>query len=146
MKKKDEVATVRNSRTVQNANKRYPIKIGASHEQNQWIKYAFDRCGIECIKTWIAESGFVLDRKSNSVNYDGTRDYGICQMNSRYHKQFIFKNKKHGSFSQEFLDPYKQLDRCIGIWNDAMKKNRIKTTFYGYNVRNTKGVLNQIKF
>lgn len=63
-------------------------------------------------------------------------------MNSRYHASFIFANGKNGAYSKDFLDPYKQLDRCIGIWNDAANKGRLKTTFYAYNVRNTPGVVN----
>ncbi len=50
------------------------------------------------------------------------------------------------TFTDSFNDPYNQLDRCIGIWHDAIKKGRIKTTFYGYNVRNTAGVLKTMVF
>lgn len=121
-------------------------KNGASKEQNEWISYAFARCGIDCVTTWQAESGWVLDRKGNTANKDGSRDYGECQMNSRYHASFIFANGKNGAYSKDFLDPYKQLDRCIGIWNDAANKGRLKTTFYAYNVRNTPGVVNAFTF
>jgi len=118
-------------------------KNGASKEQNEWIKYAFSRCGLDCVTTWQAESGWVLERRGNTINANGTRDYGLCQMNSLYHSKWIFKNGKNGEFSEHFKNPYQQLDRCIGIWNDAKKRGRLKTTFYAYNVRNTKGVLNQ---
>lgn len=98
------------------------------------------------MKTWQAESGWILDRKGNSVNKDGTRDWGYCQMNSRYHAHWIFKNGKNGEFSDHFKNPQQQLDRCIGIWNDAKKRGRLKTTFYAYNVRDTKGVLQSLTF
>lgn len=126
------------------------------------------------MKTWQAESGWILDRKGNSVNKDGTRDFGICQQNSRYHAHWIFKhfervqelkkqmnrekNKEKRKqiqeeiekiqyiYSDSFLNPYQQLDRCIGIWNDAKKRGRLKTTFYAYNVRDTKGVLQSLTF
>lgn len=106
------------------------FKHGASDEQNAWIMYAFVRCGLDCVKTWEAESGWRKDIVSKA-NRNGSRDYGLCQVNSQYHSKFIK--------SPDFQDPYKQLDYCIGIWNDAMKKGRIKTTFYGYNVRNSVG-------
>lgn len=115
-------------------------KNGASKEQNEWIKYTFARCGIECVLTFEAESGWILDRKGNTMNKDGTRDFGACQMNSRYHAHWIFKNGKNEKegFSDHFKNPYQQLDRCIGIWNDAKKRRRLKTTFYAYNVINKK--------
>lgn len=104
-------------------------KKGASEEQQQWIAYAFARCGLECVLTFEAESGWVLTAK-NTKNKNGTFDQGLCQMNSQYHIAFIR--------SSAMQDPYKQLDRCIGIWKDAVKKGRLKTTFYAYNVINKK--------
>lgn len=113
-------------------------KKGASDEQNQWIRYAYDRCGADCVLTWEAESGWRKDITSKA-NSNGTRDHGLCQLNSQYHKKFIQ--------SEAFKDPYKQLDYCIGVWNDAVKKKRLKTTFYAYNVINKRpGVRDRIVF
>ena len=111
-------------------------KVGASDEQNAWIMYAYERCGIDCVRTFEAESGWRIDVVSKA-NRNGTRDHGACQLNSQYHKKFIN--------SPDFQDPYKQLDYCIGVWNDAIKKGRMKTTFYGYNVRNTTGPMRNIQ-
>ena len=113
------------------------LKNGASYEQQQWIDYAFARCGRDCIETWQAESGWVLDRVYRK-NSNGTRDFGLCQQNSQYHSKFIN--------SPAFKDPYKQLDYCIGIWDDAVKKKRLKTTFYAYSVRRTAGVQKTLSF
>jgi hypothetical protein len=106
-------------------------KIGASEEQNQWINYAYNRCGIDCVKTWEGESGWRLNIVSKP-NTNGTKDYSLCQLNSQYHWDFIN--------SEAIKDPYKVLDYCIAVWNDAKKKGRLKTTFYAYNVRNTPGI------
>jgi hypothetical protein len=124
---KAEPSTTPKKETPVMANKRQIRKKGASSEQNQWIQYAYERCGLDCVLTFEAESGWILLRESIKANRDGTRDFGVCQLNSRYHKKFIN--------SQDFQNPYKQLDYCIGVWNDAIKRGRIKTTFYGYNVR-----------
>lgn len=40
------------------------------------------------------------------------------------------------TFTADFLDSKKQLDRCIGIFQDAKKKGRLRTTFYAFNVIN----------
>ena len=113
------------------------MKRGASDEQQEWIDYAFARCGRDCVEAWQAESGWIMDRVSRK-NRNGTRDWGICQQNSQYHWEFIS--------SPAFKDPYKQLDYCIGIWNDAKKKGRLTTTFFAYNVRRTAGVQKSLQF
>jgi len=109
-------------------------KNGASKEQNEWIKYTFDRCGIECVLTFEAESGWVHQIPGNSVNKDGTRDHGLCQLNSKYHKGFLK--------SDAVKDPYKVLDYCIEVWKDAMKRPYAtscgKTPWCAYNVINVR--------
>jgi hypothetical protein len=70
---------------------------------------------------------FKIDRKSNQIWKNGYYDYWLCQLNYQYHKPFID--------SEDFKSWEKQTEYCISVWNDAVKKNRLKTTFYAYNVR-----------
>lgn len=70
---------------------------------------------------------WTANRKSNIVWANWYYDFGICQLNKKYHKDFIN--------SKEFQDPYKQVDYCFGVWQDAIKKWRLKTTFYAYRHR-----------
>lgn len=70
---------------------------------------------------------WTTNRKSNIIWANWYYDFGICQLNKKYHKDFIN--------SQEFQDPYKQVDYCFGVWQDAIKKWRLKTTFYAYRHR-----------
>lgn len=55
------------------------------------------------------------------------QSFGYCQLNKNWHADFIN--------SAEFQDEYKQIDYCLGVYNDAVSRGRIKTTFYGYNNR-----------
>lgn len=66
-------------------------------------------------------------RKSDIVGANGYSDFGLCQLNRQWHWKFID--------SPEFQDPFKQIDYCWGVYQDAINKDRIKTTFYGYNNR-----------
>jgi hypothetical protein len=111
-------------------------KIGASDEQNQWIMYAYNKAGRDFVLTIEGESGWRLNAKN--VNSNGSLDRGICQLNTIYHKAFIN--------SKSFQNPYKQLDYCIEVWDKSKKQGRLKTSFYAYNVRNTKGVLKQFEY
>lgn len=77
---------------------------------------------------------FRIDRKSLIIWSNGYSDYGLCQLNYQYHKKFID--------SPEFKDWEKQTNYCIGVRKDAVKKNRLSTTFYAYNTRNT--LLNRV--
>lgn len=70
---------------------------------------------------------WTANRKSNIIWANWYYDFGICQLNKKYHKSFIN--------SKEFEDPYKQVDYCFGVWQDAIKKWRLKTTFYAYRHR-----------
>lgn len=93
---------------------------------------------MDCVLTFEAESGWRMEAK-NTSNKDGTYDFSLCQLNSRYHKQFIL--------SSVSKNPYTMLDYCIGVWHDAKKKGRLKTTFYAYNVINRiPGVRNNFTF
>lgn len=61
------------------------------------------------------------ERKHPQPNKDGTRDWGFCGLNSRYHGKFIR--------SAEFKDPRKQLEYCYAIFKER------PTRFYGYYKR-----------
>lgn len=133
-------------KTSQIANKRQIIgmrKKGGSEEQQKWIQYAFARCGVECILTWEAESGWIHKRPGNKPNKNGTVDKGLCQLNSKYHSSFLK--------SKESNDPYKVLDYCVSVWKDAMKRPYAtscgKTPWCGYNVINVRpGVRDRFDF
>lgn len=78
----------------------------------------------DMLATWYAESGFTPSSISG-INSNGTRDYGICQLNSRYHTPFIE--------SPDFQDPYKQIDYCVSVYYDAVKKGRsLGSVWYGW--------------
>lgn len=57
-----------------------------------------------------------------------TNDHWLCQLNYRWHKDFIE--------SEDFRDPFIQANYCLWVRNDAIKKHRLSTTFYAYNHRN----------
>lgn len=156
------------------------FKHRASDEQNAWIMYAFVRCGLDCVKTWEAESGWVLQSIANpnkSGLLAGTRDMGACQLNWQFHFDFVFDLEKspllrglsateihsykasyrnnrpkyaklqkelnrllqEKAFSKSWYSWNAQVDYCISVWTDAKKRGIMKTTFYGYNVRNSVG-------
>ncbi len=81
----------------------------------------------DMVMTWIHESGFNPEAVSGK-NSNGTRDYGLCQLNSRYHWEFIN--------SEEFKDPIKQIDYCLSVYRDAVKKKRpLSKVWYGWASR-----------
>ena len=135
---KEEIVEEKKEEVVDDRPVTWVEKIGGGEEQQAVINYAYARCGEECVLTWEGESGWRKDIVSKA-NSNGTRDHGYCQLNSQYHKPFIN--------SEEFKDPYKQIDYCISVWNDAVKKGRLKTTFYAYNIINKRpGVRDRIIF
>jgi hypothetical protein len=92
------------------------------------IAYASERMldehRADLIATWWRESGFRPDAL-NTGNKNGTSDHGICQLNSAYHLPFIN--------SADFSDPYKQIDYCISVYHDALKKKRhLGSVWYGW--------------
>lgn len=105
------------------------------------VNYAYKKGGKDFLLTLEGENGlWKWDRRSGVVGSNGYYDYGICQLNGQWHAKFIFANGYNlkAGFSENFKDPYKQIDYCIGVWNDAIRKGKIKTTFYAYNVRHAK--------
>jgi hypothetical protein len=78
----------------------------------------------DILATWKQESNFNPEAL-NDKNSNGTFDSGACQLNSAYHSPFIA--------SAEFKDPYKQIDYCISVLEDATRKKRpIGKVWYGY--------------
>jgi hypothetical protein len=98
----------------------YYVKTTAGDDQNQYVKLASKISGnnLDFILTLEAENGlWTLDRMSPK-NKNGTRDYGLCQLNSQYHWNFIQ--------SADFRDAEKQLQYCYEVF-----KKR-PGAFYGY--------------
>ncbi len=90
--------------------------------------YQKSGCDKDIILTFLSENDSMwLRRPSGFKWFDGNHWYGICQMYYTWHKDFID--------SPEMDDPYLQMDRCIGIWNDAKARNRIWQTFHAYSFR-----------
>ena len=106
------------------------MKKGASPEQQEKIDYAFliSNNDKDFVYTLEAENGlWSTERSSIIVGANGYRDVGLCQLSRQWHSDFIN--------SPEFKDYKKQLEYCWGVYQDGVKRGRIKTTFYGYNKR-----------
>jgi hypothetical protein len=81
----------------------------------------------DMVMTWIHESG--LDPNIVSPpNTNGTRDHGFCQLNSQYHYKFIG--------TDAYNDPVQQVDYCLSVYKDAVKKGRaLGKVWYGWASR-----------
>jgi len=161
LKKKDEVATVRNSRTVQNANKRGIAgirKIGGSDEQARWAMQIYRECGndFDAVLMVEGESGFVLTKRSNKPNNNGTFDWGLFQFTERYRSHFLFDgygypdnsdtaiNKawrkfvrnggltRRPKFSKYFYDVNEQIKYGCYLWRNAKPKGYAVSPWYAY--------------
>lgn len=113
-------------------------------EYQDWVaSYGFDNCvkilGTEewkysCrnfILTLNAENGGWNIHATNSNN-NWTTDYGLCQLNDRYHSNFI----QSGSFE----DPYKQIDYCLEVRQDAKRKGTMPWYWYSARQKRDKGI------
>lgn len=60
-------------------------------------------------------------------NRNGTYDKGLCQFNSAYYS--------HLYELPEWNNPEWQINKCYDLYTYAILKGKIKTTFYGYNLR-----------
>lgn len=67
--------------------------------RQQAVQYAYDLWGIDFVVLIECEN---WNRNPNAVSK--TRDYGLCQLNYKYNKNFIN--------SEDFKDAFKQLDYC----------------------------------
>lgn len=68
---------------------------------------------------------FILDENGNKIVK--STDHGIPQLNTEYHMAFIQ--------SEDFEDPYKQIDYGIKLYLAYEKSGIIGERFYGYNYR-----------
>lgn len=92
-----------------------PQKIGASHEQNTLIAWAYDKWRDEkFIYLLEAEAGWRFD--AVGVNKDGSKDSGVCQINHYWHPEIVN--------NPNFQDKYWQLEQCYRLYSGGTK-------FYG---------------
>lgn len=99
-------------------------------ERNEWLSYMYEKSWYDkdMILTFLSENDNMwIDRPSNFTWFNWQRAYWICQLYYTYHKDFIE--------SEEFKDPYKQMDYCMWVWNNAKERWIIPTTFYAYAFR-----------
>ena len=108
-------------------------------EQNRVVAYLWEKTkNIDLILTFYGESWLKSNTINNNKLKDGTiwsRDFGYCQLNDKYHNEYIKSNN--------FKIMSSQLDYCIEVYNKAVKAGRIRTTFYAYNTRYSKRVRGQ---
>jgi len=106
-------------------------KSNVDDDTNELISYAYDQCGKDFVLTIEGENGlWKWDRRSIVKGAGGYYAYGICQFYDKYHHDFIFNTD--GSFTEEFKDSYKQIDRCCGVYKNAESRGILNTTFYAY--------------
>lgn len=96
-----------------------------SDKRQDYINYIYERAWKDALLTFTGENTkWTIDRPSTHTWFNGQRAYWFCQLYYTYHKEFIN--------SAEFKDPYKQLDYCLGVWEDAKKRWILATTFQAY--------------
>lgn len=105
-----------------------------------WYKECLTRVGI--IKWMYSCENMILTFNWENWwwNKDATHKNGawlwvdawLCQLNSKYHKKFIG--------SEDFEDPYKQMDYCIGVRKDAQKKWTMPRYAFKVRYKRWKGV------
>lgn len=106
----------------------YAYRICQTTAQKKWVNL-WDKYSCENqILTWNAENGWRNKFAKNTSNGNGTRDGGLCQLNSRYHGDFIA--------SERYQNPLAQLEYCNWVWFDAYFKNRMP--FYAYYQRHNR--------
>lgn len=118
---------------------RYIYLKNGDDEQNKAVAYLWNKTkNIDIILTFYGESWLKSSTINNNKLKDGTiwsQDFGYCQLNNKYHNEYILSNN--------FKNMSSQLDYCIEVYNKAIKSGRIKTTFYAYNSRYSKRVRSQ---
>lgn len=105
------------------------VKDTAGEDQNEKIRFILEVSGNnkDFLFTLEAENGTFDETRVSGANSNGSRDHGLCQLNSTYHWDYIK--------SEDFKDWKKQVYYCWDVYQDAQSKGRLETTFYGYNVR-----------
>ncbi len=66
---------------------------------------------LDLVKTWSMEN-----TRFSAVQEWAADEKGICQLRYRYHKTFMD--------TQDFFDPYKQVDYCIEVYMDRYNRTR----------------------
>ena len=110
-----------------------PLKKGANPQTQEFINYAWhisqDKSFIMTIER---ESGFSLGAIS-PMNYDGSVDRGIMQLNSRYHGAFI-NSPEFGDYKHQLLYGAEVYARSGGkAFNGYFKRYEVYNRFIWYN-------------
>lgn len=120
-----------NASEEKQVDKKVKHKYWPDDDRQDWLNYLYKKSWYDkdILYTFLWENWtFELLRKSNQIWSNWYYDFWLCQLNKQHHAQFIN--------SAEFKNPYKQLDYCLWVRNDAKAKWRLATTFYAYNKRN----------
>ena len=115
-------------------------------EYQDWLAtYWYQKCleNLWNIKWTYSCENFILTLNSENwwrnkdivspQNWNWTRDYGLCQLNSAYHSNFI--NSSH------FADPYRQIEYCLWVWQDAKKKWVMPRHWFKMRHKRDKGIV-----
>lgn len=111
---------------------------GEDEEIQKIVNYAYQLWWETFVLTLNGENWLrQRDRRSVVIWANWYYDYWLCQLNAQRHWKFIFKNGYNLKdwFSDDFKQPYKQLEYCRWVFQDWVAKKRIHTTFYAYNHR-----------
>lgn len=106
----------------------YSVKFDLDAQEQEYIRYAYEVGGKDFMLTLNAENqkwNPLARSKKRGANW--YYDFGLCQLNYKYHKPFII--------SKNFKYPKSQIDYCYEVYQDWFRKKRENTTFYGYNIR-----------
>lgn len=107
----------------------------------------------DALLTFQWENGAWNITRQSDFRHNGIRErsFGICQLMEQYHAKFIrnggrketrpwfyevnIKEAEASGFTDKFLDREQHTDYCLEVWDNAMSKWRIATTFYAYSGR-----------
>lgn len=112
------------------ANTTYYQKKNFPADKNEIIKFAskISNNNLDFIATLDKESAGSWDVNIKSKpNKNKTYDKGICQFNSAYYKHY-YNDPNWSNYEW-------QITKCWHLYDSAIKRGKIKTTFYGYNKR-----------
>lgn len=96
------------------------IKLNVDEDEQQFVRMAtiISNNDLDFLTTLNEENGLWTPLRVHPMNKDGTRDFGLCGLNSAYHWDFIN--------SENFKNPEKQLRYCYKLYKENPKQ------FYGY--------------
>jgi len=112
--------------------------------QDSIASYGYDKCKENIKDDWKyscknfiltlnSENGGWNANKASPKNKNGTRDHWLCQLNSAYYHKFIN--------SEDFKDPYKQIDYCLWIWIDSKNENKMPWYWYAMRYKRDKWII-----